>query len=97
MDTTFLSGITSGILCNVLVCSTVFLSICAKQVAGKLLGIFFGVFIFAVSGYEHCVANMYYITSGLLAKLNPLYVETAMNTYGITAAELEKLNLTTDF
>lgn len=92
VNVTFWQGLSSGILCNILVCGTVFMSVCAKQVAGKLIAIFFGVFIFAVSGYEHCVANMYYITSGLLAKLNPQYVEIAMNTYGITVSELEKLN-----
>lgn len=93
VDITFFRGLCSGILCNVLICSAVFMAICAKQISGKLLSIFFGVFIFAVSGYEHCVANMYYITSGLLAKLNPQYVEMAINTYGISAAELEKLSI----
>ena len=93
VDMTFLRGLCSGILCNVLVCGTVFMAACAKEIAGKLLAIFFGVFVFAVSGYEHCVANMYYITAGILAKLNPHYVEVAMNTYGITATELEKLNV----
>ena len=89
----FVQGICSGILCNVLVCGTVFMAVCAKEIAGKLLAIFFGVFVFAVSGYEHCVANMYYITAGILAKLNPSYVEVAMNTYGITEAQLAEINL----
>lgn len=69
VDITFLKGLCSGILCNVLVCGTVFMALCAKEIAGKLLAIFFGVFVFAVSGYEHCVANMYYITGGLLLRL----------------------------
>lgn len=94
VDITFLRGLCSGILCNVLVCGTVFMATCAKEIAGKLLAIFFGVFVFAVSGYEHCVANMYYITAGLLAKLNPAYVEVAMNTYSITAEEIAELNVT---
>lgn len=93
VNVSFWQGIFSGILCNILVCVAVLMALCAKEIPGKLLSIFFGVFIFAVSGYEHCVANMYYITAGMLAKLNPDYVETAMNTYGITAAQLEKLNL----
>ena len=36
---------------------------------------FFPVFAFVVSGYEHSVANMYYIPAGLFAKANPLYVQ----------------------
>ena len=90
----FVQGICSGILCNILVCGTVFMAVCAKEVAGKLLATFFGVFVFAVSGYEHCVANMYYITAGFFAKLNPSYVEVAMNTYGITEGQLAQLSLT---
>lgn len=93
VDIPFIRALCSGILCNVIVCATVFMAVCAKEIAGKLLAVFFGVFIFAVSGYEHCVANMYYITAGLLAKLNPAYVEVAMSTYGITAEQLEGLNL----
>lgn len=89
----FVQGVCSGILCNVLVCGTVFMAVCAKEVAGKLLAIFFGVFAFAVSGYEHCVANMYYITAGFFAKLNPSYAQVAMNTYGITQAQLAEISL----
>ena len=34
---------------------------------GKYLGLFFGVSVFILCGFEHCVANMYYIPAGLLA------------------------------
>lgn len=93
MDISFMRGLCSGILCNVLVCGTVLMAVCAKDVAGKLLASFFGVFIFAVSGYEHCVANMYYLTAGMLSKLNPHYVEVAKDSFGVTAERLEILNL----
>ena len=89
----FVRGFSSGILCNVLVCATVMMSVCAKDIAGKLLSVFFGVFIFAVSGFEHCVANMYYLTAGILSKLNPAYVEVAMETYGFTAEQIEALDI----
>ena len=32
------------------------------------------IFAFVTSGFEHCVANMYYITAGLLCKINPDYL-----------------------
>lgn len=56
-----------GIACNFLVCIAVWISFAAKDVAGKILGLFFPIMLFVVSGYEHSVANMYYISVGLLA------------------------------
>ena len=47
---------------------------------------------FVVSGYEHCVANMYYIPAGIFAAANERYAQVAMETYGYTAAQLEALN-----
>ncbi len=47
-------------------------------IEGKLLVSFFVIMLFVTGGYEHCVANMYYITAGLFAKLNPSYVQMAM-------------------
>ena len=83
----------SSILCNIIVCAAVLMAISAKDVAGKILAIFFPIFAFALSGFEHCVANMYYIPAGLLAKLNPAYVQKAEEIYGITADQLQSLSL----
>lgn len=47
---------------------------------------------FVVSGYEHCVANMYYIPAGIFAMNNEAYVEKAMSEYGYTAEQLSSLN-----
>lgn len=77
-------GISSGILCNILVCAAVLLAMCAKDVTGKLMASFFVIMPFVTGGFEHCVANMYYITAGLLAKTNPAYVEAASSIYGLT-------------
>lgn len=90
---TFSEGIVSGILCNILVCGAVLMAMCAKDAAGKLLAIFFMIMLFVTSGFEHCVANMYYITAGLLAMNNPEYAELAMNTYGYTVQQLNQLNV----
>lgn len=43
------------------VCGAVLMAGAAKDVAGKVWAIFFPIFAFVVSGYEHCIANMYYI------------------------------------
>lgn len=83
----------SGILCNILVCAAVIMAVCAKDVSGKLLVSFFVIMLFVTAGFEHCVANMYYLTAGFLAKANPDYVAVAMETYGITAEQLSLLNI----
>ncbi len=82
----------SGILCNIFVCMAVLLAAAAKDAAGKILGIFFPIMAFVVSGYEHCVANMYYIPAGLMAKGNSAYVQKAIEAYGYTKEQLEQLN-----
>ena len=56
-----------GILCNFLVCIAVWMSFAAKDVAGKIIGIFFPIMFFVMCGYEHSVANMYFISAGLFA------------------------------
>ena len=90
----FSQVIVSGILCNVLVCAAVLMALSAKDIAGKLLAIFFTIMLFVTAGFEHCVANMYYITAGLVAKMNPEYVQVAMDSYGFTTEQLESLNVT---
>lgn len=81
----------SGILCNVLVCVAILMAGAAKEVAGKILAIFFPIWLFVVSGYEHVVANMYYIPAGILAAANPAYAEQAKELYSLTDAQLASL------
>lgn len=76
---TFGNAFFMGILCNWLVCLAVWLCYGGKDMAGKILAIFFPIWLFITSGYEHSVANMYYIPAGLLAKSNPLFVEEALS------------------
>jgi len=87
----FGAAFVSGILCNIFVCIAVLMAAAAKDIAGKVLAIFFPIMAFVVSGYEHCVANMYYIPAGIFAAANDAYVRTAVEAYGYTAAQLESL------
>lgn len=93
VNLSFSQGLVSGVLCNILVCAAVLMALCAKDMAGRLLAIFFAIMLFVTAGFEHCVANMYYITAGLLAKLNPTYLELAMSSFGLTPEGLENLNV----
>ena len=88
----FQSAFISGILCNFFVCIAVLMAAAAKDIAGKVWAIFFPIMAFVVSGYEHCVANMYYIPAGIFAAGNDAYVQKAIETYGYTAAQLDGLN-----
>jgi formate/nitrite transporter len=88
----FLRAFISGILCNILVCGAVLMAASAKDVAGKILAIFFPIFAFVIGGYEHCVANMYYIPAGILALGNSTYREKAMELYGYTQEQLASIN-----
>ena len=66
-----------GIFCNVFVCMAVWTAIAAKDTAGKVLGIAFLIGAFVASGYEHCVANMFIISEGLIAKAHYLSLDGA--------------------
>jgi len=57
-----------GVGCNWLVCLAVWMAFSAKDIAGKVLVIFFPITAFVALGYEHCVANMYFIPMGLFLK-----------------------------
>ena len=66
-----------GILCNILVCAGVMCALCSKSLAGKAVGAFVPVSFFVIGGFEHCVANMYYIPAGLMAAAAPQYARLA--------------------
>lgn len=80
-----------GILCNWLVCIAVWMAASTKDIGGKLWAIFFPIWLFITSGFEHSIANMYYIPAGILAKSNLLWSQNAIS-LGVTAQEIEGLN-----
>jgi len=75
----FANAIVLGILCNFLVCTAVMITLCAKDVVGKVLGAFIPITMFVICGFEHCVANMYYIPAGIFALINPSYAQAAVD------------------
>lgn len=86
----FLSAFYLGILCNWLVCLAVWMAAGAMDVVGKLFAIYFPIWLFITSGFEHSVANMYYIPAGLFAKANPAWCAAS----GLSAEALEHLTWT---
>ena len=55
-----------GILCNMLVCLAVWASTACKNHGEKILAVYLPVFAFVVLGFEHSIANMYYLSAGLI-------------------------------
>ena len=87
------NAVVSGILCNFLVCMAILMAGSAKDVIGKIFATWFPIFAFVIGGFEHIVANMFYIPTGILAATNPDYVAKAEELYGITADQLSALDL----
>ena len=56
-----------AIPCNMLVCLAVWFALSAKSAPGKIILLYLPVFTFVVCGFEHSVANMYYLTAGLFS------------------------------
>lgn len=72
---TFGKGVLFGILCNFLVCLGVLCASCAKDVTGRILGAFVPVCVFVTCGFEHSIANMYYVPAGIFAVNSGLYTQ----------------------
>ncbi len=85
----FSVALARGILCNVLVCLAVWLCTSGRSVVDKILAILFPITAFVASGFEHSIANMYFIPMGLLLKGSPEVVAAA----GKTLVDLANLNL----
>lgn len=64
----FVQAIVLGILCNALVCLAVWLTYSARTTTDKILAILFPITAFVAAGFEHSVANMYFIPIGLFVK-----------------------------
>lgn len=84
---TFMKAFIMGILCNMLVCLAVWLATGADSTVGKIFGIFFPIWLFVTSGFEHSVANMYYVPAGIFAKANESFCELS----GVSAEALANL------
>jgi len=62
----FSEALWRGIGCNWLVCLAVWMALAARQIIGKIFAIFFPIMAFVAIGFEHSVANMYFIPTGIL-------------------------------
>lgn len=84
----FGQALVSGIMCNWLVCMAVWLSTGTQTTIGKIFSIFFPIWLFVTAGFEHSVANMFFIPAGIFASGNELFVSLS----GISQDVLSNLN-----
>ena len=73
----FMQLIARGIVCNWLVCLAVWTATSAEDTTGKILACFFPIMAFVASGFEHSIANMFFIPIGILLKGVPNLVTQA--------------------
>ncbi len=68
VDLTFIQAVALGILCNALVCLAVWLTYSARSTVDKIVAIIFPITAFVAAGFEHSIANMYFIPYALFIK-----------------------------
>ncbi len=67
VNLTWMEAFSRGILCNILVCLAVWLCFAGRSVVDKIVAIIFPITAFVAMGFEHSVANMYFIPAGIVA------------------------------
>ncbi len=84
VDLSFQTAFFRGILANALVCLAVWLAVSGRTLTDKVLAVLFPIAAFVASGFEHSVANMYFIPLGLHLSDNPKVLQAA----GLTADQV---------
>ncbi len=82
----FMQALVLGILCNILVCLAVWLTFSARSTVDKIAAIIFPITAFVAAGFEHSVANMYFVPIGLAIKnFDPAFaLSTGLDLSGLT-------------
>lgn len=77
-----------GILCNMLVCGGVLLAYASKDIISKIFGIWFPIMLFIILGYDHCIANMLYLPSAIMAGFDLSVADAAFNIFFATLGNM---------
>ncbi len=75
VNISFVEAFCRGIGCNWLVCLAVWLAAAGKDSISKIFGIYFPIMAFVASGFEHSIANMFFIPIGIFLKNNPEIID----------------------
>jgi len=85
----FIPALCRGILCNVLVCLAVWMCLSARSVTEKVLAIVFPITAFVACGFEHSIANMFFIPMGIAMAGQAEVVQAA----GLIASQIANVNI----
>lgn len=66
----FGAALLRGVLCNFLVCIAVWMSQVGESAAEKFIGLYGPIFVFVLCGFEHSIANMFYLPAGIFLGAN---------------------------
>jgi formate transporter len=95
VDLGFCQAIILGILGNAMVCMAVWLTYSARTVMGRIMAIIFPIAGFVAAGFEHCVANMYFVPYAILVKVGA--PDSFWQSIGATAASYDHMTWGTFF
>jgi len=85
----FVPALCRGIMCNVLVCLAVWMCLAARSVTEKILAVVFPITAFVACGFEHSIANMFFIPMGIAMTGQAEVVQAA----GLTASQIANVNM----
>jgi formate/nitrite transporter len=89
----FSAAFVRGVLCNWLVCLAVFMATAARDIPGKLMACYVPIMTFVSSGFEHSIANMYYIPTGLFISNSASSPGFALSWYNFFITNLAPVTL----
>lgn len=89
----FVPALFRGILCNILVCIAVWMSFSSDKTGDKILTVIFPVTFFVLCGFEHSIADMYYIPAGMLLNLRLSVCENGADIFGFLVKNLLPVTL----
>jgi formate/nitrite transporter len=93
MNLGFVEAFSLGILCNALVVLAIWLAMGGRNVTDKILGIIFPISAFVAIGFEHSVANMYFLPFALMIKDDPNLLLALHNSVSIDLSNLNLIGL----
>ena len=76
-----------AIFCNLLVCAAIYMALMAKSVGGKIAAAWIPIMAFVIAGFEHSIANIYYVPAGIFTYLNPVFTQAIVDA-GVNTAVL---------
>jgi formate transporter len=89
VNLSFMEAFARGILCNALVCLAVWLCFSARTLVDKLVAIIFPITAFVAAGFEHSIANMYFLPMGIVLVNQPAFFQAT----GLAPAAVSNLNV----